>query len=164
MIFYLAQDFTNTDKNVSLYQANLNILFLHWVFHHVPRWKIGIPRAFNIFQVYQYFTIYRQYFLLKFYEYLIQHSLISGGTKHHFRQVKIPGTAPYWKVWCPQVEIEIPSLYKLLSYRKERIKVIYHQLQNFILLSFPFIVQWKPKIWINFCQHQKYFKVVNFHR
>ena len=89
-------------------------------------------------------------------EYLIQHSLKTGGTKYHFRQVKIPGTAPYWKVWCPQVEIEIPSLYKLLGYRKERIKVIYHQLQNFILLSFPSIVQWKPKIWINFCQHQKW--------
>jgi hypothetical protein len=43
-------------------------------------------RAFNIFQFYQYclyFTIYRWYFLLKFeqfHEYLIQHSLKSGGT------------------------------------------------------------------------------------
>jgi hypothetical protein len=47
--------------------------------------------AFNIFQV------YRQYFLLKFeqlYEYHIQHSLKSGGTKHHFRWVKVPGIAP----------------------------------------------------------------------
>ena len=42
--------------------------------------------AFNIFQVYQYFTIYRWYFLLKFeqfHEYLMQHSLKSGGTKDH---------------------------------------------------------------------------------
>jgi len=54
-------------------------------------------RAFNIFQVYQYFTIYRRYFLLKFeqfHEYLIQHSLKSGGTKDHFRWVKVPGTTP----------------------------------------------------------------------
>jgi len=29
--------------------------------HHNPT----LPRVFNIFQVYQYFTIYRQYFLLK---------------------------------------------------------------------------------------------------
>jgi len=38
------------------------------------------------------------YFILKFehfHEYLIQHSLKSGGTKDHFRQVKVPGTAPY---------------------------------------------------------------------
>ena len=28
-------------------------------------------------------------------ENLTQHSLKSGGTKHHFRQVKVPGTAPY---------------------------------------------------------------------
>ena len=55
---------------------------------------MSYSRAFNIFKVYQYFTIYRQYFLLKF-EHLIQFSLKSGGTKDHFRQV--PGTAPYWK-------------------------------------------------------------------
>ena len=30
-----------------------------------------------------------------FHEYLIQHSLKLGGTKDHFRQVKVPGTAPY---------------------------------------------------------------------
>ena len=43
-------------------------------------------------------TIYRQYFLLKFehfFEYFIQHSLKSGATKDHFKQVKVPGTAPY---------------------------------------------------------------------
>ena len=33
--------------------------------------------------------------LKNFHEYLIQHSLKSGGTKDHFRQVKIPGTTPY---------------------------------------------------------------------
>ena len=50
-----------------------------------------IQRTFNIFQVYQYFTIYRWYFLFKFinfHEYLVQHSLKSGGTKNHFRQEK----------------------------------------------------------------------------
>jgi len=33
--------------------------------------------------------------LNNFHEYLIQHSLKSRGTKDHFRQVKVPGTAPY---------------------------------------------------------------------
>jgi hypothetical protein len=39
-------------------------------------------------------------FLLKFeqfHEYLVQHSLKSGGTKCHFRWVKVPGIAPYCK-------------------------------------------------------------------
>jgi hypothetical protein len=38
------------------------------------------------------------YFVLKFehfHEYLIQHSLKLGGTKDHFKRVKIPGTAHY---------------------------------------------------------------------
>ena len=26
-------------------------------------------------------------------------SLKLGGTKDHVRQVKVPGTAPYWKAW-----------------------------------------------------------------
>jgi hypothetical protein len=33
--------------------------------------------------------------LNNFHEYLTQHSLKSGGTKDHFRQVKVPCTAPY---------------------------------------------------------------------
>jgi len=33
--------------------------------------------------------------LKKFHKYLIQHSLKSGGTKDHFRWIKIPGTVPY---------------------------------------------------------------------
>ena len=33
--------------------------------------------------------------LKNFHEYLTQHSLKSGGTKDHLRQVKVPGTAPY---------------------------------------------------------------------
>jgi hypothetical protein len=39
--------------------------------------------------------------LNNFYEYLIQHSLKSGGTKDHFRQLKVPGirTTPYLKAW-----------------------------------------------------------------
>jgi hypothetical protein len=32
--------------------------------------------------------------LTNFHEYLIQHSLKSGGPKDHFRQVKVPGTLP----------------------------------------------------------------------
>jgi hypothetical protein len=35
--------------------------------------------------------------LKKFHAYLIQLSLKSGGTKDHIRQVKGPGTTPYWK-------------------------------------------------------------------
>ena len=35
------------------------------------------------------------YIFLYFHEYLIQHSLKSGGTKGHIRWVKVPGTAPY---------------------------------------------------------------------
>ena len=57
-------------------------------------------RAFNIFHVYQYFTIYRQYFLLKFEQYswisYLQHFLKSGGSKDQFRWIKVPGTTPYW--------------------------------------------------------------------
>ena len=32
----------------------------------MPFIPLLLPRAFNIFQVFQYFTIYRRYFLLKF--------------------------------------------------------------------------------------------------
>ena len=59
-------------------------------------------RAFKNFQVYQYFTIYKRYFLLNlknFHEYLIHQFLKSGGTKYHLNWVNLPGTAPYWKVW-----------------------------------------------------------------
>jgi hypothetical protein len=67
----------------------------------LPLYTSVISRAFNIFQVCQYFTIYRQYFLLKFeknvHEYLIQHSLKSEGTKDHFRRVNVPGTTPVLK-------------------------------------------------------------------
>ena len=56
-------------------------------------------KAFSIFQVYQYFTIYRQYFALKFehfHKYLVQYNTIkSGCTKYHFKWVKVPGTATY---------------------------------------------------------------------
>ena len=63
----------------------------------------GLP---IFFQNYQYFIIYRQYFLLNF----EQFSWISYATlfkirryQRPFRQVKVPGTAPYWKacdVYC----------------------------------------------------------------
>ena len=33
--------------------------------------------------------------LNNFHEYIIQHSLKSGGYKDHFRRVKVPGIAPY---------------------------------------------------------------------
>ena len=57
-------------------------------------------RAFNIFQLYLYLQVFDTFYRRYFYEYLIQHSLKSGGTKDHLKQVKVPGTAPYWKAWC----------------------------------------------------------------
>ena len=53
-------------------------------------------RTFNIFQVYQYFTIYSWYFVLKF-EYLVQYCLKSGDTKYQFKWVKVPGKHPLLK-------------------------------------------------------------------
>jgi hypothetical protein len=32
-------------------------------------------------------------------EYLIQHALKLPGTNYHFKCVKVPDTAPYWKAW-----------------------------------------------------------------
>ena len=40
-----------------------------------------------------------------FHEYFILHSLKSGGTKYHFRKVKVPGTTPYWKACMIQTVI-----------------------------------------------------------
>jgi len=52
--------------------------------------------AFNIFQVYQYFTIYRWYFFFN----LEQFSWISCATLFKTGgEVKVPGTAPYWEAW-----------------------------------------------------------------
>ena len=45
---------------------------------------------------------YMQYLFLKLtilHEYLMQHSLKLGGTNYHFKWVKVPGIAPYWKAW-----------------------------------------------------------------
>ena len=63
--------------------------------------KYWCNRAFNIFQVYQYFTLYRGYFLFKFEQfswisYTTPFKIRTGGTKDHFRQVKEPGTAPLY--------------------------------------------------------------------
>jgi len=33
----------------------------------------------------------------------MQHSLKSGDTKDHFRWVKVPGTASYWKAWLTMI-------------------------------------------------------------
>ena len=57
-------------------------------------------RAFNIFQVYQYFTIYRWYFLLKFEQYLwISYTTLCKIRRYQrpYRWVKVPDTTPYWK-------------------------------------------------------------------
>jgi hypothetical protein len=64
--------------------------------------KLNI-RAFNIFQVYQYFTIYRQYFFFikigTIFMTILYNPLKSGDTKDNIRRVKVPGTALYWKAW-----------------------------------------------------------------
>jgi len=31
---------------------------------------------------------------------MLYNTIKSGGTKDHFRQVKVPGTTPYWKAWA----------------------------------------------------------------
>ena len=33
----------------------------------------------------------------------MQHSLKLGGTNYHFKQIKVPGTAPYWKACDSQI-------------------------------------------------------------
>ena len=68
---------------------------------------------FNIFLVYHYFSVYRQYFFLKFEHFLILcKSLKLGGTNYHFKWVKVPGTIPYWKACCVIVyHIVITSTY-----------------------------------------------------
>ena len=72
-------------------------------------------RAFDIFYVYQYFTIYRRYFVLKFeHEYLIQHSLTAGGTKHYLTQVKEPGTTPL-KAGFAKLHVGLVVLVKRMS-------------------------------------------------
>jgi hypothetical protein len=67
------------------------------ILHEKQRLTSYVNRAFNIFEVYQYFsslftgwTFYLN--LSNFHEYLIQHSLKSGDTKDHFRQGKVPDT------------------------------------------------------------------------
>ena len=71
--------------------------------------------AFNIFQVYQFFTIYRQYFFFlnwnNFHEYFKYNTLKSGGSKDHFRQVKVPGTDPHWK----SCSVMLGSLFSLTT-------------------------------------------------
>jgi len=60
--------------------------------------KIGMSRAFIIFQVYQYLLFIGDIFYFKLEQFSrISYATLfkSGGTKDHFRQVKVPGTAPY---------------------------------------------------------------------
>jgi hypothetical protein len=61
----------------------------------------------------QCFTSYRWYLLLKFEKcsWIIQHSLKSGGTNDHFRQVNVAGTAPHWNACCPNLHIKLPLFY-----------------------------------------------------
>ena len=56
-----------------------------------------------------------------FQEYLIQHYLKSGGTKDHFRRIKVPGTAPYWKA-CKSLHEKVIKSRKALNTLTEKIK------------------------------------------
>ena len=100
VLFIFSEKLNFNFMNTNFHGLTENCIFTRYVYLWIPCCSQYIYRPFNIFQVYQYFTIYRQYFLLKFeqfHEYLIQHSLKSEGTKDHYRQAKVPGTVPYWK-------------------------------------------------------------------
>jgi hypothetical protein len=56
-----------------------------------------------------------------FQEYLIQHYLKSGGTKDHFRRIKVPGTAPYCKA-CKSLHEKVIKSRKALNTLTEKIK------------------------------------------
>ena len=58
-----------------------------------------------------------------FHEYLIQHSLKSGGTKDHFRQIQVPGTAPYWKACILDTENNLLYVFYLGRSRSPSPKV-----------------------------------------
>jgi hypothetical protein len=57
-------------------------------------WRTGAHREDLVYMTVTGF-FFRGFNLNNFQEYLIQHSLKSGGTKDHFRQVKVLGTVPY---------------------------------------------------------------------
>ena len=67
--------------------------------------------------------------LSNFHEYLVQHSLKSRGTKDHFRWVKVPGAAPYWKA-CMHKEFPCSSN-STYSY----IQGIQYCIQNLLIAS-----------------------------
>ena len=45
-------------------------------------------------------------------EYLIQHALKLPGTNYHFKCVKVPDTAPYWKAWVLSLNKLTVKVYK----------------------------------------------------
>jgi hypothetical protein len=71
-------------------------------------------RDFNIFQVYQYFIIYRRYFLLKFEQFSWITYTTLFKTKDHFMWVKVPDTTPYWKACEDQVMEKSPSIGEMI--------------------------------------------------
>ena len=70
-------------------------------------------------------------------EYLIKHSLKSWGTKDHFKQVKVPGMAPYWKV-CVLLLV-IHCWIKIFAGNKE-IWCLYCKTRNWWWYSIWFLV------------------------
>ena len=84
--------------------------------NYLKGWKDEMDlRAFNIFQVYQYFTIYRQYLLLKQVSWI---SYTTGGTKDHSRQYLV---LPF---------IERPGICKSLSLCLLTPRISFHCLQD----------------------------------
>ena len=84
----------------------VNRLFCSLQFPYPLMEKLPILQGFQYFSSLPVLHYLQVVFLLKFehfHEYLIQHSLKLGGTKDHFKQVKIPGTAHYWKAWIPSI-------------------------------------------------------------
>ena len=80
------------------FMSNFSDLYVSFIITIQPKCRQTVTILgphIHIFQVYQYFTIYWQYFYLRFEQYHIQHSLKSVSIKDHLRWVKVTGTVPY---------------------------------------------------------------------
>ena len=70
----------------------------------VERKCIHMLRAFNIFSNVPILHYLQAVLFIKIWTIfmnILYNSLKSVGTKDHFRQIKVPGTVPYWKAcWC----------------------------------------------------------------
>ena len=84
--------------------------------------------------------------LKNFHEYLIKHYLNSGGIKGHFRQVKVPGTTPYWTA----------------CYIIKKVNLLWFLCSNFYITSFPELAT-QIKLWpLLLIWFQSYSPLINF--